>query len=64
MNRNPQKDHNLQTNTTPYEPEANDKSEHMVKHPVRTGLPPGISPDEARNPGSPPGAEPPVDNRS
>ncbi|SNS40468.1 hypothetical protein SAMN06265795_102564 [Noviherbaspirillum humi] len=51
------------------EPEARDKDENIVKHPLRTGLPPGVSPDEARNPGAkPPGTpgstEPPVENRS
>lgn len=49
------------------EPEADDKDENIPGHIVRTGLPPGISPNEARDPGAAtprPEKEKPVDNRT
>jgi hypothetical protein len=53
----------------PHTPESNDKGQDktIVEHVLNTGLPPGISPNEARDPGNPhkqPGTQPVTDNRS
>lgn len=55
--------------TDPKSAESNDKGKDktIVEHVVNTGLPPGISPNEAKDPGNPrkePGTQPVTDNRS
>lgn len=54
---------NTDTKASPPRPATKPKDEPAVKHVVRTGLPPGISVEDAKDPGStPPKGR--VDNRS
>jgi hypothetical protein len=45
-------------------PEPRRKDENIPEHLIKTGLPPGIEPEQAQDPGKGPPGEKPTDNRS